>query len=104
MARKSFKVCTCKETKPRGSYNHAVGCNFFKVRPETKDEKIARLETDRLEQSCESTLLNVLMERPEVATPVEVSVETYDDPPVVITAKVWPHRKDDGIVWVFGRA
>jgi hypothetical protein len=104
MKSRSRKFCTCKETKPRGSYDHEAGCDFFKVKPETKDEKIARLEQRCYDQSAAETLLHVLMERPEVAKPVEISVETYDDPPVTITAKVWPHRKDDGIVWVFGRA
>lgn len=98
------KWCSCKETKPRGSYDHEHGCDYFKVKPETKDEKIARLEKQLLEQSVESILLHVLMERNDVPPPVEVSVETYDDPPENVTAKVWPHRKDDGIVWAFGRA
>jgi hypothetical protein len=99
-----MKFCTCEPKKPRKSYDHAAGCDFFKVRPETKDEKIARLEKQLQEQSAESILLHVLMNRPDVAQPVEVSVETYDDPPVTLTAKVWPHRKDDGIVWIFGSA
>jgi hypothetical protein len=98
------KWCSCKETKPRGSYDHEAGCDYFKIRPETKDEKIARLEKQLQEQSVSEILLHIFMERNDVAKPDEVSIETYDDPPVTITAKVWPHRKDDGIVWVFGRA
>ena len=94
-----MKFCTCDEKKPKGSYDHKSGCDFFKVKPETKDEKIARLESRLHEVSALETLLHVLMNRPDVAVPVEVSVETYDDPPQTITVKVWSHRKDDGIVW-----
>lgn len=98
-----MKFCTCTPKLPRGSYDHAPGCEFFRVKPETKDEKIARLEGRLHEQSASEILLHVLMERPGVS-PVEVSVETYDDPPQTVTAKVWTHRKDDGIVWGFGHA
>lgn len=99
-----MKFCTCTPNLPRGSHGHAPGCDFFKVKPETKDEKIARLESRLHEQSASEILLHVLMERPDVAPPIEVSVETWDDPPQTITAKVWTHRKDNGIVWCFGRA
>jgi hypothetical protein len=99
-----MKFCTCTPKLPRGSYGHASGCDFFRVKPETKDEKIARLERQLHEQSVESILLHVLMERPDVAPPIEVSVETYDDPPQTVAVKVWVHRKDNGIVWCFGRA
>lgn len=99
-----MKFCTCEPTKPRGSYDHVAGCDFFKVRPETKNEKIARLEQQLRDQGASTTLLHVLMNRPDVAAPVEVSVETYDDPPQTVTVKVWSHRMDDGIVWADGRA
>jgi len=99
-----MKFCTCTPMLPRGSYNHDRDCDFFKVRPETKDEKIARLEKRLHEASASEILLHVLMERTDVASPVEVSVETYDDPSVRIVAKVWTHRKDNGIVWAFGQA
>ena len=104
MATKSRKWCSCKETKPRGSYDHDRDCAFFRVKPETKDEKIACLERRLHEASASEILLHVLMERKDVAPLVEVSVETYDDPPQTITAKVWVHRKDNGIVWAFGQA
>jgi hypothetical protein len=99
-----MKFCTCTPALPHGSYNHDRDCVFFKVRPETKDEKIARLEKRLHEASASEILLHVLMERTDVASPVEVSVETYDDPSVRIVAKVWTHRKDNGIVWAFGQA
>jgi hypothetical protein len=99
-----MKFCTCTPKLPRGSYGHASGCDFFRVKPETKDEKIARLEKRLHEASASEILLHVLMERTDVASPVEVSVETYDDPSVRIVAKVWTHRKDNGIVWAFGQA
>jgi len=99
-----MKFCTCTPMLPRGSYKHDRDCDFFRVKPETKDEKIARLEKRLHEQSASEILLHVLMERPDVALPVEVSVETYDDPPVRVVAKIWTHRKDNGIVWAFGQA
>ena len=99
-----MKFCTCETMKPRGSYDHDRDCDFFRVKPETKDEKIARLEKRLHEASASEILLHVLMERPEVPPPVEVSVETYDDPPQIVTVKVWTHRKDNGIVWAFGQA
>lgn len=99
-----MKFCTCDEKKPKRSYDHAAGCDFYKIKPETKDEKIARLESRLHEQSVSETLLYVLMKRSDVAPPVEVSVETYDDPPQTVTVKVWTHRGDDGIVWADDRA
>lgn len=98
-----MKFCTCTRKLPRSSYDHASGCDFYRVKPETKDEKIARLEGRLHEQSAAEILLQVLMERPDIS-PVEVSVETCDDPPQTVAAKVWVHRKNDGIVWCFGRA
>lgn len=91
------KFCTCETKKPRGSYDHAQGCDFFKVRPETKDEKIARLEKELHARSASEMLLCLIMDRK--AEPVEVSVETYDDPPQIVAVKVYPQRRDDGIVW-----
>jgi hypothetical protein len=99
---KSRKLCTCPKVKPPQSYDHEHGCDYHRPKPETKDEKIARLEKSLHEASASEMLLCLILERK--AEPVEVSVQTYDDPPETIVVKVWPHRKDDGIVWADGRA
>jgi hypothetical protein len=98
----SRKFCTCQTKKSPQSFDHESGCDYHRQRPETKDEKIARLEKEAHESSASDMLLSLILTRK--AEPVEVSVETYDDPPQVVTAKVWPQRKDDGIVWAEGRA